>query len=224
VEDDARVAKVNQRFTEKMEGFRVVAIAATGQEAKVWLEEMQPQLVLLDVYLPDMKGIELVWHIRQHYKQMDIIMITAAEEIEVIQDALRGGVFDYLVKPVLFDRFKQSMEKYRLHLQTLSSHQRLDQKQVDQLLGHVQEPMSETSLAKVLPKGIDPVTLEKVVQAVQEHAEQGLTAEQVGNYLGASRTTARRYLEYLVSIKRIRADHTYGTIGRPERKYYAEQN
>ncbi|AUS08344.1 two-component system response regulator [Laceyella sacchari] len=223
VEDDARVAKVNRRFMEKIEGFQVVGIAANGQEAKVWLEEMRPQLVLLDVYLPDMKGIELVWYIRQHCKDIDIIMITAAEEIEVIQDALRGGVFDYLVKPVLFDRFKQSMEKYRLHLQTLSSHQRLDQKQVDQLLGHVQEPIPEKHLSKALPKGIDPVTLEKVVQVVQAHSEQGLTAEQVGKHLGASRTTARRYLEYLVSIKRIRADHTYGTIGRPERKYYAEQ-
>ncbi|MGX9706815.1 response regulator [Laceyella tengchongensis] len=223
VEDDARVAKVNRRFMEKIEGFQVVGIAANGQEAKVWLEEMRPQLVLLDVYLPDMKGIELVWYIRQHCKDIDIIMITAAEEIEVIQDALRGGVFDYLVKPVLFDRFKQSMEKYRLHLQTLSSNQRLDQKQVDQLLGHVQEPIPEKHLSKALPKGIDPVTLEKVVQVVQAHSEQGLTAEQVGKHLGASRTTARRYLEYLVSIKRIRADHTYGTIGRPERKYYAEQ-
>jgi len=221
VEDDVRVAEVNRRFMEKIEGFQVIGIAASGEEAKVWLEEMKPQLVLLDVYLPDMKGLDLVWHIRQHFKQIDIIMITAAGEIEVIQEALRGGVFDYLVKPVLFDRFKQSMEKYRQHLNTLSSHQKLDQGQLDKLLGHAHPYSLEAPSAQMLPKGIDPKTLEKVVQVVQTHAEQGLTAEQVGRYLGASRTTARRYLEYLVSMKRIRADHTYGTIGRPERKYYA---
>ncbi|MBA4493665.1 response regulator [Paenactinomyces guangxiensis] len=220
VEDDLRVAEINRRFLEKADGFQLVGIAATGEEAKDWLEVLQPQLVLLDVYLPDMKGIELVWHIRQHYKHVDIIMVTAAGEIEIVQEALRGGVFDYLVKPILFDRFTRSLKNYRNHLQTLTNHRHLDQHQVDLLLRYTgQAPVP--SLSVVLPKGIDPMTLEKVVQIVRDHSGGGLTAEQVGARMGASRTTARRYLEYLVSINRLKADLSYGTVGRPERKYFA---
>jgi two-component system CitB family response regulator len=221
VEDDLRVAEINRRFLEKMEGFHVVGMAASGEEAKEWMEVMQPQLVLLDVYLPDMKGIELVWHIRRHYRQTDIIMVTAAGEIEVVREALRGGVFDYLVKPILFDRFKKSMENYRNHLRTLSLHRRLDQHQVDRLLRHTRDEIPPASSSADLPKGIDPVTLEKVVQIVNEDGQSGLTAEQVGQQMGVSRTTARRYLEYLVSIRRLKADLAYGTIGRPERKYFS---
>lgn len=221
VEDDARVAEVNRRFMEKIDGFQVIGIASTGEEAKVWLEAVQPQLVLLDVYLPDMKGLDLIWYIRRHLRPIDIIMITAAGEMDVVQEALHGGVFDYLVKPVLFDRLKQSMEKYLRHYHTLTSNEHLDQQQLDQLLGHTQ-PITEKMPTSPLPKGIDPTTLDKVVQVIQAATQNGLTAEQVAKRMGASRTTARRYLEYLVSNKLIRADHTYGTIGRPERKYYAQ--
>lgn len=221
VEDDPRVAEVNRRFLEKVEGFQLIGIAHTGEEAKDWLAGMKPQLVLLDVYLPDLKGVDLVRYIRQHHMPTDVIMITAAGEIDVVQDSLRGGVFDYLVKPVLFQRFKQSLEKYRQHVKTLASHQKLDQLQLDQLLGHQKESQMNSPSLSMLPKGIDPVTLEKVVQTVTAHLQEGLTAEQVGMEMGASRTTARRYLEYLVSMGRLRADLSYGTIGRPERKYFA---
>lgn len=220
VEDDPRVAEVNRRFIEKIDFLQVIGIATTGEEAKIWLEGMKPQLVLLDVYLPDMMGTDLVWYIRQHFKQTDIIMVTAAGEMEVIQDALRGGVFDYLVKPILFDRFKESMERYLYYIQTISTSSTFDQQQLDQLLRRSKGKENVNTSAR-LPKGIDGMTLEKVVEILKEQTKQGLTAEQVGVMMGASRTTARRYLEYLVSIKRIRADLTYGTVGRPERKYYA---
>lgn len=221
VEDDPRVAEVNRRFMEKMDFLQVIGIATTGEEAKIWIEGMKPQLVLLDVYLPDMKGTDLVWYIRQHFKTTDIIMVTAAGEMETIQEALRGGVFDYLVKPILFDRFKESMERYLYYLQMVSATPTFDQQQLDQLLGKIKRKEHSNDSAR-LPKGIDGMTLEKVVETLKQQEIQGLTAEQVGGMMGASRTTARRYLEYLVSIDRIRADLTYGTVGRPERKYYPQ--
>nr|MBU6864009.1 response regulator [Streptococcus oralis] len=60
VEDDIRIADINRRFTEKVEGFKVIGTATTGEQAKEWLDLVKPQLVLLDVYLPDMQGTELV--------------------------------------------------------------------------------------------------------------------------------------------------------------------
>lgn len=91
VEDDIRIADIHRRFTEKIEGFKVIGTATTGEQAKEWLELVKPQLVLLDVYLPDMQGTELVTYIRHHLHDTDIIMITAASETDVVRHALRGG-------------------------------------------------------------------------------------------------------------------------------------
>lgn len=223
VEDDPRVAEINRRFLEKMKGFKLVAIASSGEEAKEYLEVMKPQLVLLDVYLPDTLGIDLVWYIRQRYKETDIIMMTAAGETMMIQEALRGGVFDYLVKPIILDRFRHSLDKYKDHVQMLHSTKVMGQEEVDHLIRRGERGDAEGFRTMSLPKGIDPMTLEKVERIVAANEGSGLTAEQVGKKLGASRTTARRYLEYLVSIERLRADLSYGTIGRPERRYHMKQ-
>lgn len=223
VEDDPRVAEINRRFLEKMKGFKLVAIASSGEEAKEYLEVMKPQLVLLDVYLPDTLGMDLVWYIRQRYKETDIIMMTAAGETMMIQEALRGGVFDYLVKPIILDRFRHSLDKYKDHVQMLHSTKVMGQEEVDHLIRRGERGDAEGFRTMSLPKGIDPMTLEKVERIVAANEGSGLTAEQVGKKLGASRTTARRYLEYLVSIERLRADLSYGTIGRPERRYHMKQ-
>ncbi len=101
-----------------MRDLKVIGTATTGEQAKEWLELVKPQLVLLDVYLPDMQGTELVTYIRNHLHDTDIIMITAASETDVVRHALRGGVTDYIVKPLMFDRFKSKsrrLSKKRLY-------------------------------------------------------------------------------------------------------------
>jgi two-component system CitB family response regulator len=223
VEDDRRIAEINRRFTEKIEGFHVVALAESGEEAKDWIEVYRPQLVLLDVYLPDMTGVELVREIRSGHWDIDIIMITAAKEIEVIQHALRGGVRDYIVKPLVFERFKQSLEKYREDLCLMNTADKISQSQIDALWFSKKNGAGDDEGLKEeveLPaKGIDALTLDKVVSEIQE-VKDGVTAELISKRIGVSRSTARRYLEYLVSINRLRADLVYGTVGRPERRYY----
>jgi two-component system CitB family response regulator len=217
VEDDVRVIDINRRFLEKLGGFHVLATATNGEEAKELLAYTRPNLVLLDVYLPDMLGTELVWHIRQHYRDVDIIMITAAKEIEMVQEALRGGVYDYIVKPLVFERFRERMESYREHFLRTSETGTVDQDEIDRILSrrlHVNKPRESA-----MPKGIDSLTLEKVMDAIRRSEHTGLSAEEVGHIIGTSRTTARRYLEYLVGEGKARADLVYGTVGRPERKY-----
>ncbi|NGQ96285.1 response regulator [Brevibacillus sp. SYP-B805] len=217
VEDDVRILEINRRFLEKIDGFTVIATATNGEQAKELLAVSRPDLVLLDVYLPDMLGIDLVWHIRQHYRNVDIIMITAAKEIEVVYEAMRGGVYDYIVKPLVFERFRERMESYREHYWRRAQSGVVEQEEIDRLLARGLHPARPKG--NLMPKGIDSLTLEKVIQAVKQAQDGGLTAEEVGTMIGASRTTARRYLEYLVEIGRARADLVYGTVGRPERKY-----
>lgn len=217
VEDDLRIVDINRRFVSKIEGFDVIATATNGAEAKELLLCTEPHLVLLDVYLPDMLGTELVWHIRQHHRDTDIIMITAAKEIEMVQDALRGGVFDYIVKPLVFERFRERLESYREHLLRTREAGEVDQEDIDRIL------MRNLAKGKIrespVPKGIDLLTLEKVLEAIKRTKKSGVSAEEISREIGTSRTTARRYLEYLVAEKKARAELIYGSVGRPERKY-----
>ena len=149
--------------------------------------------------------------------QVDIILITAAKEAAALRDAKRGGAFDYIIKPLVLSRFEDSLRKFRQYRQQLDEQQILEQQDVDQLL-HASGKES-LRLEEPVPKGIDPLTLQKIRQVFEGSDQQGLNAEEVGLRIGASRSTARRYLEYLVSRGFLRADVVYGTVGRPERKY-----
>lgn len=220
VEDDLRIAEIQKLFIEKIEGFQTIGIASSYDEAKSFIEIMQPDLLLLDMYFPDMNGLDILKEIKQQSKQMDVIMITAAKEIEKVQEAIKIGIFDYIIKPVAFERFKQSLRRYQEYHIKLSELEKgnfpVTQQQVDKLL---RKEMNEKEREQtLLPKGIDRMTLEKVM-VVLGKSSPGLTAEIVAKEIGVSRTTARRYLEHLMSEEKIDADLTYGTVGRPERVY-----
>lgn len=224
VEDDSRIAEIQKRFLEQLDGFQTVGIAASYVEAKTFIEILQPDLLLLDVYFPDMNGLDLLKETKQQSKQIDVIMITATKEIQMVQEAISIGVFDYIIKPVVFERFKQSLVRYQEYhtklLQLGRENTQLSQQQVDRLLRKELEGAGVGGGGEkaFLPKGIDPLTLEKVLD-VLEKVGCGLTAELVAKEIGVSRTTARRYLEHLVSEDKIQADLAYGTVGRPERVY-----
>lgn len=221
IEDDVRVAEINRRFVEKVDGYQVIGIATDEPQAKEHLAILHPDLVILDVYFPEMNGLDLLKYIKQLHSDTDVIMITAAKEINAVKTAIRNGVFDFIVKPVIFERFHETLSKYkafRTKLQKfLLEQQSVTQDDIDELRRSIE---SRTTLksGSQFPKGIDRLTLENVL-AVINQANEGLTAEQVSQRIGCSRTTARRYLEYLVSRGEVSANVSYGIVGRPERVY-----
>lgn len=215
VEDELKNLEINRHFTEKVEGFEVCGIAASIEEAKEVIDILEPDLVLLDIYFPDGDGIDFLWYIRQHYRHIDVILITAAKEIERVQAAIRGGVFDFLIKPIMFKRLEKTLIKYRDYRKKLQTMGKVSQHEVDRLLHRVTE---NQVTEQFVPKGIDPLTLKKVKKELLRFSD-GITAEEFGQYIGISRTTARRYLEYLVSTGEVKADLSYGKVGRPERTY-----
>jgi two-component system CitB family response regulator len=217
IEDDPRIADIHRRFIDKIDGFIVVGSAHTGAEAKDWVAAMKPDLILLDVYLPDMMGTELMTFIQAESSDTDIIFITAAAEVSVVKQAFRGGVIDYILKPLTFDRFQESLHAYQEKRKTLASTGKLQEESI-QLLWHSYKSPNSTDIP-LTPKGIDPITIDKVVVQLTQQT-QGITAEKLGIASGLSRSTARRYLEFLVSESKARAELIYGTIGRPERRYF----
>ncbi|MGC5326754.1 response regulator [Brevibacillus sp. SYSU BS000544] len=223
VEDDHRIAEINRRFVEKVRGFEVVGIATDQTQVKEQLEILQPDLVLLDIYFPDMNGLELLRFIQQEHRSCDVIMITAGKEVEKVTEAIRGGAFDYIVKPVIFARFEATLERYRDFYWSIKrlkqeGHQ-IDQDEIDQLL---QVNSRKGAKECYLPKGIDPLTLDKV-EVVLKQESTGITVEKISKEMGISRSTARRYLEFLVTKGEATADISYGAVGRPERVYLSKE-
>ncbi|PAU74275.1 response regulator [Halomonas salipaludis] len=222
VEDDFRIADINRAFIERSDGFEVVGMAKTGAEAMAILarDASSIHLVLLDAYIPDVEGLELLWEMRRRHAHLDIVMITAAKEVETIAEALRGGVFDYLIKPTEGARMAQMLHRFRQERAALDHKAEMSQEELDRTLGRMRASTEKAPAASrtALPKGIDRLTLGAVVGALREEAGP-LTAMQLATLIGASRSTARRYLEFLVSVDVARAELGYGDVGRPERRY-----
>lgn len=215
VEDDFRIADINKAFVEQVEGFEVIGVALNGKSFIQLLKEKSPQLVLLDIYIPDISGEELLLYIKKNFPNIDVIMITAAKEMKTLEFCLQHGIFDYLIKPIHATRLHKSLEKYRAFKEKLNKKEELDQRYIDAILDRTEIPADNNVK---YPKGIDSITLERVKNFLTSDSN-GYTAEEIGKPLGISRSTARRYLEYLVNTNILEADLRYGTVGRPERIY-----
>ncbi|ALR15417.1 response regulator [Vibrio natriegens] len=214
IEDDLAIAELHHKYLSQLSGLEVVGIATTRMEAEMQLEILNPDLLLMDVYLPDGTGLEILNTLRAKNQTCDVILITAARDVDTLQTAMRGGVVDYLLKPIMFPRLEVALKKYLAQRERFDIAGSLDQSQVDKMFQS--NNIADTG-AKRLPKGIDSVTLDKIRDLFP--GEEMLTADEAGEKIGASRTTARRYLEYLISSGELEADLNYGTVGRPERCY-----
>lgn len=214
-EDDFRIAQVQEQFLQKISGIQLVGKALNAKETMKLLDEREVDLLLLDIYLPDELGTDLLSKIRADYPNTDIIMVTAAMEKAMLEKAMRYGVSNYLLKPVTMEKFVKTIEDYKRKKEMLKHHDEVDQSTIDRFFGSASP---STNNQKDLPTGVDRHTLKKVKEVVEEL--RGVTIEEMGEKLGVSRTTARRYLEYLVSINDCTAKHEYGVVGRPQRKYY----
>ena len=216
-EDDPKIAEIQSRFIDKIEGFEVVGIGNSIAESEEIIDVFRPDLVLLDVFFPDGNGVDLLWKIRRSYKNIDVIFITAAKEVETLQEAIRGGAFDYVLKPMTFSRFQSTLNKFFEHRHKFQKITNLDQTEVDQIIHPAQDNVQTDER---MPKSINALTLERVEEEVKKIDSDGVNAEVMGLQVGISRTTARRYLEFLVSKGAVKPSLVYGSVGRPERLYF----
>ncbi|AHE49737.1 citB product [Aeromonas hydrophila 4AK4] len=212
VEDDPAIAEIHRRFVQRLAGFEVLGVALTLFDAREQIAILQPDLVLLDVWLPDGEGFSLLRELRQRGAHLDVILLTAAREAAALQEAMRLGVVDFILKPVVFERLRDTLGNYAESRAALAALADIDQQAVDALFG---TPLQQVA-AGGLPKGIDALTLQRVLAALNQ---EGASAEEIGNRVGVSRTTARRYLEFLVGQQLASPELEYGTVGRPERRY-----
>ncbi|MEP7106212.1 MAG: response regulator, partial [Chloroflexota bacterium] len=187
VEDDFRVAELHQAYVGRLPGFSVASAAATGTDALEKVRRLRPDLALLDFYLPDMSGLEVLRRLREdHYPPIDVIAITAARDVDSLRGAMRGGVVHYLIKPFRFAALEEKLASYASARARMARLGEADQGEVDRIFGTLRSSRTE-----VLPKGLSDTTLDLVVQALRS-SQSGLPATAVAEAAGVSRVTARR--------------------------------
>lgn len=213
VDDDFMVAEIHRRFVDRIDGFRAAGVARTGAEALAEAADCGPDLILLDVYLPDMTGLEVLQRLRSRGDRVGVIMITAARELDTVSGALDGGAADYLIKPFEFDQFKAKLEAFAAREDALRSAAGVDQSLIDSLFGGGGPQRRD---AEALPKGLGAETGDLVLDAVRSAGE--VSAAECAEAVGISRVSARRYLEHYLSTGALQLRLQYGA-GRPERRY-----
>jgi response regulator of citrate/malate metabolism len=212
VDDDFMVARVHTGFVERVPGFTVVGTAHTGSDALEAISTLRPDLVLLDIYLPDISGLEVLRRLREQQSPVDVLVVTAARDVDTVRGALRGGAVHYVVKPFSFDTLRDGLERYAAAWQRLSAAGSPAQADVDRLFGTLR-PGEVT-----LPKGLNPATAELIVTVLRSCATD-LSAAECAELAGLSRVSTRRYLEHLARTGKAEVRPRYGGTGRPEHRY-----
>lgn len=212
VDDDYRVARIHAARVARIEGYECVGEAHTGAEAREAIARLKPDLLLLDVYLPDEDGISLLRSLHDQGEEVDAIMITAARDIETVRAAKRGGAVYYLVKPFGFEQLQAQLDAYRVLKQESESRTVADQAAVDQLFG-LRNPRPAQPPSRRLPP-----TMQKVLDAITNDAGP-LSASDISDRIGISRPTAQRYLSELERKGHIQLHLVYGSTGRPVNTY-----
>lgn len=218
VDDDFMVARLHSSTVARLDGFEVAGVASTGAQALAMLKDKRPDLVLLDVYLPDLTGLEVLRRLRGIGVDCDVIVISAARDLDSLRQAMQSGVYQYLVKPFELDELRRRLDEYARHRARIRGQDpgtTVEQDEADRLFRTGSSGRSRTSL----PKGISTETVQLVKGALASAGDDGLSATECGEAVGIARSSARRYLEYLVESGAADVRHRYGSAGRPERRY-----
>ena len=118
VEDEILLMQSLARHVEELDmGFRVVCQTANGQDALKRLEKENIHLVITDIRMPVMGGLELAKEIHLKYPSIKTVILSGYAEFEYAKEALSQGVVDYLLKPVAADQLENTLSKVKLELE-----------------------------------------------------------------------------------------------------------
>lgn len=216
VEDEPIVRRAHEAAVGQLEDFRVVASVGTGRDALEAVTRMPVDLLLLDIGLPDIGGLEVCRAIRATGRHLDVIAISAARDVTTVRDAVDLGIVEYVVKPF---PARVLREKLLLHRQRVADREghtgALTQEEVDRLLTRGPSAAAPPDL----PKGLSPTTLEAIIAALRDAGGDGLTATEVAERIGMSARSARRYLAHLEQTGCARSAPSYGGPGRPQLRF-----
>lgn len=212
VEDDPMVSMINEQFVNRHGEFTVIHKCSDGKGALEYMENNSVDLIILDVFMPYLNGFEMLREIRNRKIETDVIMVTAADEVEDLKEGLHLGVVDYLVKPFTFERFKIALDKFIAQSSAFKEPGKINQKNIDFLI-------RRKSSEDIFPKGINEKTLHMIVEYLMQAGEKWMTCDDIAENVGLTSVTIRRYMSHLSNMGTVTADVDYETGGRPCTKY-----
>lgn len=133
VEDETLLAEMHAEYIRHIPGFNQIWLAGNLAQARMMIDRFKPGLILLDNYLPDGKGITLLHELMQSRYPGGVVFTTAASDMETVAEAVRSGAFDYLVKPIAYERLGQTLTRYQQRRRMLASADSASQKQIDEM-------------------------------------------------------------------------------------------
>lgn len=212
VEDDPMVAQINQQFIKKIDDQTSVDIASNVKEAITHIENKEIDLLLLDIYMPEENGLTFLKYVREQGYKIDAILITAATDIEEIQTAFRYGAVDYLIKPFDFERFQQSLLRYKKGLTFFNKTSSINQTDID--AEFLNKEIVDRDSELKLPKGVTEATLQVIIDKMKYFEENEFSTDDISKRVNISRVSVRKYLKFLTDIEVLEESLNYG-IGRP---------
>lgn len=214
VEDDPMVAMINEQYIGRNKKFKVAGICNNGKSALEFLNHQAVDLVVLDVYMPKMDGFETLCQIRKNKIPVEVIMVTAANDRESLEEALHLGIVDYLVKPFTYDRFQMALEKYIAQSNALRDVDKLNQKNIDFIIENAHKKSEN-----LYPKGVQEKTMLLILEHLKNNPHKWLTGDDIAAEIGLTGVTVRRYMNYLAESGKVTGDMNYDTGGRPCMRY-----
>ena len=199
IEDDPMVREINSKFLKRVEGFELYKAVGNLTEAKNYIIKKKPDLILLDVFLPNENGIDFLKWLRSEEITIDVILITADKTVERVQEAFRYGAIDYLIKPFNFDRFKDSLIQFKERYYELNKLCEIEQ--------------------NGLAKGFNRHTYKLIWKEIEKEDGEYFTSEELSERIKVARVTVRRYLDYMEKEGQLEKLVEYGKVGRPQHKF-----
>ncbi|WP_088007177.1 response regulator [Indiicoccus explosivorum] len=218
VEDDPMVAQLNKNYLEQIDGFTVSGRAANTDEAVAHMARTKIDLMLLDVYLPGLNGIDFLTRIREQNQDIDVILITATSDNQQIQQSLRLGVIDYLVKPFEFGRFEEALTQYKQYHNRLRGTDKINQHEIDRLFRKSSSRSEKILNTRELPKGLTKNTLAIINDVILSKAPDSFSTSEIADAAQISKVSIRKYLKFLSEIGYLEETLIYG-VGRPIYQY-----
>jgi two-component system CitB family response regulator len=218
IEDDPMVRDINSKFLKKIDDFKLVKAASNLSEAIEFMENNKVDLILLDIYLPKENGLEFLKKLRKEGTEVDVILITADKTSIMIQEALRYGAVDYLIKPFTLERFKEALGKYKQMYNSFLNSNTIEQKILDKYISSATSS-DKSNDEEDFEKGINKYTYKIIWNEIESSRDEYKTAEEISASTGVARVTVRKYLDYMEKENKVKKLIEYGKVGRPQHKY-----
>ncbi|CRH94367.1 Transcriptional regulatory protein dcuR [Chlamydia trachomatis] len=207
---------IHRNYLEKLNLFDRIISSDSMKAVQSILTDYVIDLILLDIHIIDGNGISFLETLRAQHIPCEVIIISAANDGNIIRDGFHLGIIDYLIKPFTFERFQESIQQFVTHREHLAN-QQLEQAQINQLKCLTNK--RDTKNTQLLEKGLSESTFRWVMENIRTF-EKPFTIQELATSCHLSHVSVQKYIAYLEENKQLNSQQIFTKVGRPYRVYW----